>query len=340
MKRLTAATYLSIFSVLILLCLVATSCRGPITGEYAANKDVLNFRDFSLNTDSVGLTTTVNGTIFVKGNSQKTDSRQMQISARVEIDPRDWGGVGFYVPDGWKVSSIHSDYPQGDRQPERYTTILKFRERAEIFIGNSQLSADRGGGEGSVVIELEPLSSKTDLAGSAEIVIAAGSSGKIVQGPVSKKIVVPLNLDYRTPVRPVSQSDVKADYLVRRIKGQTGQIAQNTPEFTQISREAVKIIEAVDGQLTEWPRQEEIERLKQTENYLEVEFRPPLETITSRIRGGDWEAVELDTAIFFFSGKYYGMVAWPAEGRTDQYEIYSGKRKTNDLETLVRSYRD
>jgi hypothetical protein len=124
MKTKNRMTYGVLIAALMLLCLAALACHTPIMPGYSANKDVLYFRDFALSTESVNLTTSARGAIFVKEDRDNKDARQIQISARVEIDPRDWGGVAFYAPAGWKFSHIASDYPQGSSTPERYITVF------------------------------------------------------------------------------------------------------------------------------------------------------------------------------------------------------------------------
>ncbi|OBZ17644.1 hypothetical protein A7975_07275 [Bacillus sp. FJAT-26390] len=67
-------------------------------------------KSFRVNSESTDLNTTAKGTAFVKGN--KAGVEQIQIVASIEVDPIDWGGVSFYIPDTWFISNIVSSYPE------------------------------------------------------------------------------------------------------------------------------------------------------------------------------------------------------------------------------------
>jgi hypothetical protein len=331
--------YLSILLGFVLLSLTALSCIQRTLPSSPVNNDVLNFKDFYLTAESVKLNTNVKGTIFVKRNGENADKKHIQISARVEIDPRDWGGVSFYFPQGWNVSGITSDYPQGNPGPERYTTTLSSGGEARlVYIGNSKMSASSNGGEGDIIIDLDPVSTNKDLPEDLVITVGVGSEGEVVVNPVSQKIMVPLNIDYRTPSRPVSTVNTEADYLIISTGGQAVRVPEDTQQFSQISRGAVKIIEGVNGSIyATQSDQAKIQRTIQTGDFLEIGFDTPVEITTSRIIRYQWETVSLSSAIFFLSGDYYGLVAWPDEGQTGRYEVYSSSVQIKALEKMVKN---
>ncbi len=93
---------------LVLMSGLLPACGGSGCVEQVTNRDVINFRNFTLDTAEVGLTTRAEGTVFVHGDLDKPDAITVQIAIFVEIDPEDWGGVNFYFPEGWKVTHINS----------------------------------------------------------------------------------------------------------------------------------------------------------------------------------------------------------------------------------------
>lgn len=340
MKRQTAPKAYLIAAILMLLGMTATACHQPVMPSSTVNKDVLNFRDFSVSAESVDLSTSVNGTIFVRGDIEKPDDRHLQISARLEIDPNDWGGVGFSFPQGWNVTSIASDYPQGNPAPDRYiTTLSSGGEARMVYIGSSKMlgSDVGGGGRGSVIIDVEPASGQKDLPESLVITVGVGSKGEVVSNPVFQKIPVPLNIDYRTPTRPSEPTGVEADSITLVTNGETIRLDKNSPSFIEISKEAVRIIGGVDSSLTTTSTNEDIQQLKQGTDYLEVGFNPQAEIMTSRIRAGEWETVNLSSAIFFLSEDYQGLVYWP-DG-PGGYSLHGSSVQFDELERLVGTAR-
>lgn len=344
MRHTIARLYLLIFASLALFCLIAVSCKSPVIPDYPVNKDVLYFQDFALSAEAVDLNTNVKGTIFVKGDKEKPEKRHIQISARVEVDPQDWGGVGFYITEGWNVTNIASDFPRGSSTPERYTTTLSAGGEARmVYIGHSRMSAVSGGGEGSIVIEFDPVGK--DLPANTAITVGVGSKGDVIVNPVSQKIPVPLNIDYRTPARPV-RAGVVASLLVIARDGRTVELTREHPEFTRISSEAVKIIESINSSLyATGPDQAAVRKTIETGDYLEIRFDPPEEITTNRIietRSNNritrkWETVRLSSAVFFFSGEFYRLAAWPDQQHPDRYEIFGSGVPFDELERLVRS---
>jgi hypothetical protein len=196
--------YVAIFLVLTLFGLISISCRGASSNPpYQVNTELINFKDFFISAESINLGTSVRGTIFVKGDIKNPKERIIQIAAWVEVDPNDWGGVGFYIDHPWKVTSVSTDFPQGNTKPEQQFRIFTSGDPSAplyLTIGNSKDSPSNGrGGKGSVIMELGPISSEQNLPENLEMTVGVGSKGENIQNPVSETIMVPLNVDYRTP---------------------------------------------------------------------------------------------------------------------------------------------
>jgi hypothetical protein len=198
MKKSSLIVLLVIVTV---ISLAALSCHNPITPSYSSNKDVINYRDFYLSAENVSLTTMTGGTIFVRGDTEKPEERMVQITAWMEIDPADWGGVSFSIPQGWKVENIASDYPQGNPKPEEYITVIQTAANRTfnkvIHVGTTKLGAPKElGGNGNLIIELAPESGKEELGENFQTIIAVGSKYDYIINPVHETYEVPLNTDY------------------------------------------------------------------------------------------------------------------------------------------------
>jgi hypothetical protein len=71
LKSKNLVKYGVVIAALMCVSLTALGCHNPIIPGYAANKDVLYFRDFALNAESVNLYTRAEGTIFIRGDRKK-----------------------------------------------------------------------------------------------------------------------------------------------------------------------------------------------------------------------------------------------------------------------------
>ena len=95
----------AIISVIVVLVIIfaAVIYSGIFSGNnsYTAaveNENIILIRGFSVNSESAGINTSAKGTVFIRGSEGVPEN--VQIVAGVEIDPGDWGGVAFYIPDG------------------------------------------------------------------------------------------------------------------------------------------------------------------------------------------------------------------------------------------------
>jgi len=193
--------YPPILIAVILVVLTVVSCHNPIIPTPASNNDVINYQEFYLSVENVSLETRVCGTIYIKGDIEKSEDRRVQISAWMEIDNDDWGGIGFGLPQGWEITSITSDYPQGNPKPESYITTMSTASHEEIVtfisIGATKYGAPEvQGGKGSLVIELAPEEKTQELPENFKMIIGIGSKYDYIVHPVHETYEVPLNTDY------------------------------------------------------------------------------------------------------------------------------------------------
>ncbi|MDT0121646.1 hypothetical protein Q9R46_03275 [Paenibacillus sp. RRE4] len=168
------------------------------SNEPTVNGNIIQVKNFDLDAKSTNLKTMTEGTIFVEGEKEQID--HIKIVAHVEIDPTDWGGVAFYIPDQWSVSSITSSYPehQSKLKPADYVSTWKNSSddsswRTMIEIGRERDLTANGGGTGIIVIDLSPDQKDITPSDPLKIGIEVGSeekNGKKVMGTDSVEVPV------------------------------------------------------------------------------------------------------------------------------------------------------
>lgn len=127
------------------------------------------------------MNTSAKGTLFVSGREGMIE--HVQIVASIEIDPNDWGGVAFYIPDKWYVTNIKSSYPENKPQSKpvddvsTWTTADDNEWEAWIEDGRDRGYRATGGGTGTVVIDLVPDKSVNDQT-ETYFSVEVGSSAK------------------------------------------------------------------------------------------------------------------------------------------------------------------
>ncbi|KAA8787879.1 hypothetical protein EC604_29075 [Paenibacillus amylolyticus] len=166
--------------------------------QLVVNGNIIQVKNFELDAKSTNLKTMTQGTIFVDGEKEQID--HIKIVAHVEIDPTDWGGVAFYIPDQWSVSSITSSYPehQSKLKPAEYVSTWKNSSddsswRTMIEIGRERDLTANGGGTGTIVIDLSPDQKGVTTSESLKIGIEVGSedkNGKQIMGTDSVEVPV------------------------------------------------------------------------------------------------------------------------------------------------------
>jgi hypothetical protein len=203
--------YSAALFLLLLLGIGSISCSSHNDDDIFANVNVINYKDFFLSAESLGLTSSIRGTIFIKGDVNQPNQRHAQISAWIELDPQDWGGVGFYLKEGsgWEVTSVTTDYPQGYPVPETETFVFTSDWNRSVAIGRQWPWRERKnhpGGKGSFIMELDPDHTKKDLPEDFTIGISIGSKYDYIVGPVNETVQVPLNINYREEITPTPTS--------------------------------------------------------------------------------------------------------------------------------------
>jgi hypothetical protein len=193
---------LSVFTIAVLVALLLSFClRSNPSDNKKINEDVIQTKGFILNSQSTELNTAAFGTVFIKGANGIPD--HIQIIAYVEIDPVDWGGVAFYIPDSWYISNIVSSYPdnQSQSKPVNYvstwtTEETKYNLNKVIEIGRDHSYKPTGGGTGSVIIDLFPEKNALQQSETFNIAVAIGSDvkdGIMILEPDSILLEIPIN---------------------------------------------------------------------------------------------------------------------------------------------------
>lgn len=169
-----------IVASVVFLGIIAGENNNP-SGNTKFNENIIRTTGFSVNSGSASVNTSAEGTVFVRGSGEVPES--VQIVARILIDPEDWGGIAFYIPDGWHISGITSSYPENksgavpDEQIATWSTADPDHEwNAMIEVGRDRrdLYTPEGGGRGTVVIDLVPEDEKY-LLNTSSIMVAVGS---------------------------------------------------------------------------------------------------------------------------------------------------------------------
>lgn len=148
--------------------------------DTAVNEKIVQTRSFSVNSDSTDLNTSAKGTVFIRGDEGMI--KHIQIVASIEIDPNDWGGVAFNIPDKWYISNITSSYPENETpsNPEDYSTTWTTASNEAEWTSRIEVGRDRsyrptGGGTGTVVIDLVPDQNAIRPSETFNIAVAVGS---------------------------------------------------------------------------------------------------------------------------------------------------------------------
>lgn len=132
-----------------------SSRREPII-----NENYIKSESFSISSVSSDLKTSAKGTLIVNGVERRPD--HILIVATIEIDPNDWGGVAFYIPDKWSVANITSSYPENKPQSNPLDYVATWTSGLQkemkwnswIELGRDRGYETTGGGIGTVVIDL------------------------------------------------------------------------------------------------------------------------------------------------------------------------------------------
>ena len=158
-------------ALVIVFIVVKNNNASSLEHTSTVNDDIAFVQSFNLSAGSTDLNTSVQGTIFVKENNS------IQIAAFVDIDPEDWGGVAFYIPNGWIIANISSNYPEQQQSANNVSiwTTTDAKWNTMIEVGRNREYKQSEGGRGTVIIDLVPSSNtRTDVERS--ISVEVGSS--------------------------------------------------------------------------------------------------------------------------------------------------------------------
>ncbi len=196
-------------AIMVLILLTTISCindHSTNSSDVKPNQNIIQCKGFHVSSESTDLETSVRGTIFLSGSHREPD--HAYIVAWVEIDPNDWGGVVFYIPDGWQVSNKTSSYPEGDNNnnPANYitqwnTASKEYDHDCMIEIGTNR-SGTIGGGIGSVVIEIDATKQIKSSYKVFSIIVGVGcdeKDGVKIMHPDSELIEVPIDQGEKLP---------------------------------------------------------------------------------------------------------------------------------------------
>jgi hypothetical protein len=167
------------------------------------NADVVTSKAFSLNAESVGLNTSITGTVFIKGEKNNPNQEYAEIVATLNLDPNDQGGVDFHVYEGdnWSLKSVDSDYPQGYSEPENEIIVSSQSNSPAIVGGDKDIqiggqNVSEMGGMGSIVIDLIPAKTSQGFPQYLKINVGLGFQENAVGislYPISETIQIPLD---------------------------------------------------------------------------------------------------------------------------------------------------
>ncbi|UCZ54304.1 hypothetical protein LGQ02_05950 [Bacillus shivajii] len=187
-----------VITALILLTIIITGCNEKVNndGEVATTKKhIVNTKEFIVSSNSTELVTSVKGTVFLIGEEGVPE--HAKIVAWIDIDPNDWGGVVFYTPKNWHISSVMSSDPKdiNEKTSEDYVTIWTNEEAKNnmIEIGTNRYYPT-GGGKGAVIIELDIDKETIGTSEIFSITVGVGSDekeGKRLIHPDYKVIEIP-----------------------------------------------------------------------------------------------------------------------------------------------------
>jgi len=193
MKKHIIVGMLLVFALFIL-----SSCAND-KGNYdnsAINNDIVQIKEFEVSTQLSESNTMAKGTVYIRGDD---NSVNVTVVAAVEIGKEDWGGVLFYIPEGWTISNVLSSYPEKsdlDAARNNVAIWITADEESEwksfIEIGRDRTYTPTGGGTGTVVLNLT-CDEKIIKQESLKLLISVGSEekdGKYIVGIASSLIQI------------------------------------------------------------------------------------------------------------------------------------------------------
>lgn len=154
-KKILGWVLVVVFILSVLVAILLMQMNKTESNEQTAplvNPNIITSQNFEVSATSNNLTTSAQGTIFVK------DDRSLQIVSSFVIDSNDWGGLAFYIPNGWRISNIFTSYPeqQKDVTPIHIWHSTNGLWDAMIEVGRNREYKATKGGSGTIIIDLTP----------------------------------------------------------------------------------------------------------------------------------------------------------------------------------------
>lgn len=150
--------------------------------EVTINENIIHSKGFYVNSESTELNTSVRGTIFISGKEESIEN--VKIVSTIKIDPKDWGGVVFYVPNNLNISNIITSYPETKNgiKTKDFVTIWnnsdnEYGMNKMVEVGTNRYTPT-GGGNGTVVINLSVKDKNQIKMEKFKILVGVGSEGE------------------------------------------------------------------------------------------------------------------------------------------------------------------
>lgn len=150
--------YFVIWILLLIIVFFIMACSNKDSDtRININRDIVQIKEFEVSTNLSFSNTVVQGNAYVQN---KQDHIEIIIIASIVIGENDWGGVAFYIPKGWDITSALSSYPdvsgnEAENNARIWYTAGEEREWGNfVEIGHELNQTPTGGGTGTVLIEL------------------------------------------------------------------------------------------------------------------------------------------------------------------------------------------
>jgi len=174
----------AVISAVAIIAVLLFSQKAVLVDDIAVNKEIAQIRSFSVSSGSTDLNTSATGTVFIKGDGEVPT--HAQIVATIDIAPKDWGGVAFYIPKKWYIANITSSYPESKESSDpanNLFTVTSYQSnsndwRAWIEVGSDHSYKPKGGGRGTIVIDLVSDQAAIDPSENFHLSVAVGSDEK------------------------------------------------------------------------------------------------------------------------------------------------------------------
>jgi|LSQX01.3.fsa_nt_gb hypothetical protein len=183
---------------LALFSLTACSSNKGKDSYTTMNENIIQVKEFEVSTELLNSNTVAKGNVYVQNSHDKV---RITIVASIIIGENDWGGVSFYIPVGWNISSALSSFPDGsgnkasDNAAIWNTSDSESEWKSFVEIGRNHSQTPTGGGKGTVFLELTH-DENTAISDGLSLLVSVGSEvkeGVPVVGTESTSIEIDFN---------------------------------------------------------------------------------------------------------------------------------------------------